>query len=326
MALQAALLLAAVTLSQQLAKKAPVFNLTQLAHNNVGQASSLNYHPGPSGYPKDIYTVLFDPLPFNAHGSAQRLAAFENFVIIVLILTSLRRLRRLPRASFVRPYVLMCVLYTIAFPYAFAALNNLGLIDRDRVLLLPFLLVLLAVPVSPPGRTAPVPMGVQRGQEEAQGAQDPMRTGTPINEGCSAPGRGATPIVDVTFGYRTRVAREAMSVEEVSGLHQQLSNWGRWGSDDQLGTLNLITPAVTAAATAAVRVGRTVSCARPLPTQPAPDNLNPVVHHMTGTATEGYGADYFAISPRTDMQRAISTPSATSFMKAGCTTGSRPSL
>ncbi len=50
------------------------------------------------------------------------------------------------------------------------------------------------------------------------------------------------------------------------------------------------------AAVSAVRSGQTVSCARPLPTQPGPDNLNPVVHHMTGTATEGYGADYFALA------------------------------
>lgn len=81
------------------------------------------------------------------------------------------------------------------------------------------------------------------------------------------------------------------------GLHSRLSNWGRWGPDDQLGALNLITPEVTAAATATVRTGRTVSCARPLPTRPGPDNLSPVVHHMTGTATEGYGADYFAMAP-----------------------------
>jgi len=46
----------------------------------------------------------------------------------------------------------MCGLYTVAFPYAFAALNNLGLIDRERVLLLPFLVVLLAIPVSPRGQ------------------------------------------------------------------------------------------------------------------------------------------------------------------------------
>ena len=87
-----------------------------------------------------------------------------------------------------------------------------------------------------------------------------------------------------------------MGTDEVLGLHQRLSNWGRWGPDDQLGALNLVTPAVTAAAAAEVRLGRTVSCARPLPTEPAPDNLAPVAHHMTGTATEGYGADYFAIA------------------------------
>jgi kynurenine formamidase len=87
-----------------------------------------------------------------------------------------------------------------------------------------------------------------------------------------------------------------MSADEVLGLHDRLSNWGRWGPDDQLGTLNFITAEVTAASTSSVRSGRTVSCARPLPTQPGPDNLAPVVHHMTGTATEGYGADYFALA------------------------------
>jgi len=88
-----------------------------------------------------------------------------------------------------------------------------------------------------------------------------------------------------------------MTADEVLGLHERLSNWGRWGPDDQLGTLNFVTAEITAAAASAVRSGQTVSCARPLPTQPGPDNPNPVVHHMTGTATEGYGADYFALAP-----------------------------
>ncbi len=92
------------------------------------------------------------------------------------------------------------------------------------------------------------------------------------------------------------MTRQPLSEDEVSDLHARLSNWGRWGSDDQLGTLNFVTAEVTAAAASTVRSGQTVSCARPLPTQPAPDNLAPVVHHMTGTATEGYGADYFAIA------------------------------
>jgi kynurenine formamidase len=88
-----------------------------------------------------------------------------------------------------------------------------------------------------------------------------------------------------------------MATAEVLAFHDTLSNWGRWGDDDQVGTLNLITPQVTAAAAATVRTGRSVSCARPLDTVSSADNPQPVAHHMTGTATEGMGADYFAISP-----------------------------
>ena len=88
-----------------------------------------------------------------------------------------------------------------------------------------------------------------------------------------------------------------MATADVVALHAELSNWGRWGPDDQLGALNLITREATAAASATVRSGRTVSCARPLNTEPGPDNPVPVAHHMIGTATEGWGADYFALAP-----------------------------
>jgi kynurenine formamidase len=90
---------------------------------------------------------------------------------------------------------------------------------------------------------------------------------------------------------------ETLGKEQVLGFHKTLSNWGRFGDRDQLGTLNLITPEKRAAAAARVRSGRTVSCGRPLPTLPAPDNPRPVAHHMIGTATEGWGADYFAVAP-----------------------------
>jgi kynurenine formamidase len=88
-----------------------------------------------------------------------------------------------------------------------------------------------------------------------------------------------------------------MTTADVLAFHETLSNWGRWGEEDELGALNLITREVTAAGAATVRSGRTVSCARPLDTRPSADNPVPVAHHMTGTATEGMGADYFAISP-----------------------------
>ncbi len=46
----------------------------------------------------------------------------------------------------------------------------------------------------------------------------------------------------------------------------ELSNWGRWGADDQLGALNLITPAKRQQAAALVKDGIPVSCARPIST------------------------------------------------------------
>ncbi|MDY7083788.1 MAG: cyclase family protein [Actinomycetota bacterium] len=49
--------------------------------------------------------------------------------------------------------------------------------------------------------------------------------------------------------------------EDVLGYFETLSNWGRWGDDDQRGTLNLVTDDVRLAAARAVRHGRSVSCA-----------------------------------------------------------------
>ena len=37
--------------------------------------------------------------------------------------------------------------------------------------------------------------------------------------------------------------RQIPSEEQVIGWMDSLSNWGRWGADDQMGTLNLITDA-----------------------------------------------------------------------------------
>jgi hypothetical protein len=114
-------------------------------------SSNVPYSKNPILYPRDIYTVLFDPLPITARSITQLLASGENTVILVLVLTSLRRLRLSYRAGRERPYVIVCLIYTLGFLYAFAALGNLGLITRERTLLFPYLLVLLAIPISPKG-------------------------------------------------------------------------------------------------------------------------------------------------------------------------------
>src|SRR4249919_3686914 len=47
----------------------------------------------------------------------------------------------------------------------------------------------------------------------------------------------------------------------------QLSNWGRWGKDDELGALNLITAAKRKQAAGLVKTGTIVSLAREIPRQ-----------------------------------------------------------
>ena len=44
-------------------------------------------------------------------------------------------------------------------------------------------------------------------------------------------------------------------------VRDEVRNWGRWGDDDRLGTLNLITDDAVAHAASLVRTGRRVSCA-----------------------------------------------------------------
>jgi hypothetical protein len=129
-------------------------SLTQISKNNSGAgsgfgSSGLAYSANPIYYPKDVFVVLLDPLPFNAHGSGEWVEAFANTLLAAVVLTSFRALRILPRAAFARPYVMMCVVFTGAFCYSFASLGNLGLITREAVVTMPFFLVALCIPRGP---------------------------------------------------------------------------------------------------------------------------------------------------------------------------------
>src|SRR5215210_726082 len=79
------------------------------------------------------------------------------------------------------------------------------------------------------------------------------------------------------------VSTNVPSVEDILGWFSSLSNWGRWGTDDALGTLNLITEAKRAAAAQLVRDGIVVSCARTITYEPTPDNTAPARHFMLRT-------------------------------------------
>ena len=70
------------------------------------------------------------------------------------------------------------------------------------------------------------------------------------------------------------------SPEALDDLFRTLSNWDRFGPDDQRGTLNYLTPARVAAAAGLVVTGETISLAHDLATEPMPEHPHPVQHHM----------------------------------------------
>ena len=62
---------------------------------------------------------------------------------------------------------------------------------------------------------------------------------------------------------------------DVERWKQELTNWGRWGADDERGTLNLITPEKRRQAAALVREGISVSLARDAETEATVDGPRP---------------------------------------------------
>ena len=73
----------------------------------------------------------------------------------------------------------------------------------------------------------------------------------------------------------TSTHRTPQTLAEFEELFAEVSNWGRWGDDDELGTLNLITDAKRREAAALVEYGISVSLSHDLITEQGPDMPNP---------------------------------------------------
>ena len=74
--------------------------------------------------------------------------------------------------------------------------------------------------------------------------------------------------------------------EDVARWEKELSNWGRWGEDDQIGALNLITPAKRRQAAALVTEGFSVSAAVDANTTKELDNPHPYEHTMLSMGSD----------------------------------------
>ena len=67
---------------------------------------------------------------------------------------------------------------------------------------------------------------------------------------------------------------EEVTKEQYDRWMTELSNWGRWGENDQLGALNLVTPAKRVEAARLVETGTVVSMARDITIAPLSDSEN----------------------------------------------------
>jgi kynurenine formamidase len=97
--------------------------------------------------------------------------------------------------------------------------------------------------------------------------------------------------------------QQRVPLEEFDRIFESVKNWGRWGADDQLGTMNLITPERVRAAAGLVRSGRRVSMQIPINTTAGPDNPNPAIHFVTqghdidiGSSGLRFGLDFLGMA------------------------------
>ena len=101
---------------------------------------------------------------------------------------------------------------------------------------------------------------------------------------------------------------EALDDSAVRDIYRSVSNWGRWGKDDELGTLNYITPEKRAAAAKLIREGLSVGLARPVDSVPSPMNSIPAQHHMVAAGDvapesgAGVAYDHIGIFPHGQAQ------------------------
>jgi kynurenine formamidase len=108
-------------------------------------------------------------------------------------------------------------------------------------------------------------------------------------------------VAGIVLGARGGASQRDRANHEVTQAQYEqwkktLSNWGRWGPDDQIGTLHLITPAKRKQAAGLVKEGFSVSLAADPDTEKAVDNPNPYEHQMLGIGADRWGVAYHGVA------------------------------
>ena len=133
-------------------------NLRQLSSEEIigllQQQQSLAYRGGsafrpvdisnPLNFPMVIVTVLFRPFPWEAHNILALIQSLEGVIFIGLVLWRIKSIGKAVVSLISNPYVRFILLYVIAFIVVFSLVGNFGILARQRTMMLPFFLMLMA--------------------------------------------------------------------------------------------------------------------------------------------------------------------------------------
>jgi hypothetical protein len=151
-----------------------VSNVLGESARRTGQGGSSFNAPtaigSPAKLPLAVVTILFRPFPFEAHSAQVAVTALESTLLLCLTVARRRGVWQALRHPRRRPYVAFVVVYSLLFVFAFSSIANFGILARERTQVLPFFLVLLAVPAvrRVPGQAKPNDRRVDAGRRLAR--------------------------------------------------------------------------------------------------------------------------------------------------------------
>ncbi|WP_436796322.1 hypothetical protein [Actinospongicola halichondriae] len=117
-------------------------------NRTTGQGGSSFTAPNvnsPPGLIAAAVTVIARPFPWEAKNIQSLLTAAEGLLLVLMLVLAARRLRSLPALLLREPYVAFAAVYCVGFIVAFVNVENFGILARQRVQMLPALLVLVSL-------------------------------------------------------------------------------------------------------------------------------------------------------------------------------------
>lgn len=111
----------------------------------------------PANWPYAAFRTLTRPFLTEARGLAGLLPALEMTALLVAAVVSWRRLLHAPKLLLTTPYLVFALIAIFTFGVTFASIGNLGILVRQRSLIMPLFLLFWCLPPIPPPAVAPAP-------------------------------------------------------------------------------------------------------------------------------------------------------------------------